>query len=444
MLPCASIFQECNLPNATTWFYFALLLAVALFFKFSRWLSLRNWDLLTLFLLVPGLLLRQEAASVAPEADVGKPAAPPTAENGTARTTTSNLHWFAYLWLLCGSGYFLIRCLADLALVRRPALSPNLNLGGLAWLGLALLACLVAIALRRSGDAADWGNRLPLSDDTGAHGATLLWLRRCLAIAGHLAIVVALFVIGWRHFQDAHVGMAAAACYLVLPYTAMFFDKPQHVLPMALVLWAVAAYRLPTVAGLLLGLAAGSMYFPAVLFPAWLSFYWRRGAGRFSAAFLLAAGVVLTAIGLTLWVGGPLADEVQTALSVFDVQQWKMPSTEGFWTGVHWAYRIPVFIAYVAFVATTLVWPAPKDLAHLLALSAAVLIGIQFWFADRGGLYVLWYMPLVLLVVFRPNLAGRRPTVIHPDTDWLQRLGSGLLRLLRRTVRMPEPLLPVQ
>src|SRR5436305_14850805 len=59
MFASASIFLDFNLPNAATWFYFSLLLAVALFFKFSRLLSFRNWDVLTVFLLVPGLLLLQ-------------------------------------------------------------------------------------------------------------------------------------------------------------------------------------------------------------------------------------------------------------------------------------------------------------------------------------------------------------------------------------------------
>src|SRR5256885_16822634 len=53
----ASIFLDVNLPNAATWFYFSLLLAVALFFKFSRLLSVRNLDLGLLFVPVPGLLL---------------------------------------------------------------------------------------------------------------------------------------------------------------------------------------------------------------------------------------------------------------------------------------------------------------------------------------------------------------------------------------------------
>src|SRR6187402_2254376 len=56
-----SIFLDFRLPNAATWFYFALFLTVALFFQFTRLVSIRNLDLLMLFLLVPGFLLIQEA-----------------------------------------------------------------------------------------------------------------------------------------------------------------------------------------------------------------------------------------------------------------------------------------------------------------------------------------------------------------------------------------------
>src|SRR5688572_27323499 len=114
------IFLDFTLPNATSWFYFSFLLSVALFFKFSRFFSVRNWDVVTLFLLVPGLLLLVENPN----------------------------NWYGYLWLLCGSGYFLFRCLIDLALVRRPALAPSLSLGGLAWMAAALFACLTAVAFR--------------------------------------------------------------------------------------------------------------------------------------------------------------------------------------------------------------------------------------------------------------------------------------------------------
>jgi hypothetical protein len=59
-------------------------------------------------------------------------------------------------------------------------------------------------------------------------------------------------------------------------------------------------------------------------------------------------------------------------------------------------------------------------------------------------MYVLWYLPLLLLLVFRPNLADRRPPVINPESDWLARLGRTLGRLAVRVVRTLEPPAPVR
>ena len=75
-----SIFFDIELPNATTWFYFSALLAVALFFKFNRLLSIRNGDVVSLFLPMPGFLL------------LGQHGFSP---------------FWGYLWLLAASGYFL-------------------------------------------------------------------------------------------------------------------------------------------------------------------------------------------------------------------------------------------------------------------------------------------------------------------------------------------------
>lgn len=476
----ASIFYDFNLPNATTWFYFSLLLAVALFFKFTRLLSMRNWDILTLFLLVPGLLLIQEAHSLqaaratrtfAAGSQVLQPGASALVGAGTLVGSAAlvpaappRLLWFGFLWLLCGSAYLLVRCLIDLALVRRPALTPNLNLAGLVWLGAALFVCLTAVALRKPfasqgavgkrSAAVKEIQRLPedfLNQEMAVrdtNGSTEFWVERISAILCHLAIVTALAFIGWRHFQDAHAGMAAATFYLLLPYTAYHVEQVHHVLPTALLLWAVAAYRRPCAAGVLLGLAAGTGYFPAFLFPAWLSFYWGRGAGRFAGGFVTAGGLCLAAIAGILWAEGDLARRIQSTLSLSDWQPWIQPSPEttGFWTGIRWAwaYRMPVFVAYVAFVATTLVWPSPKNLAHLLALSAAVLIGIQFWFADQGGVYLLWYLPLFLLLVFRPNLSDREALPLHPETDWLARLRRQINRKGAWVLHLPEPMARVR
>lgn len=456
----ASIFQEFNLPNAATWFYFSLLLAVALFFKFSRLLSLRNWDVLALFLLVPGLLLRQEAIAqqeAPPEAD----ATATQATNGDAKTGANGgnrVLWFAYLWLLCGSAYFLARCLMDLALVRRPALGPNLNFGGLAWLAIALFVCLIVVAVHRPAEPtenASQGNvvldgvkkRVADAVDAGssadASSDTTLWVGRVMAFLCQLAVVVGLVFIGCRHFQHASAGMAAATFYLLLPYSAISFEKFAHVWPIALLLWAVALYRMPSVAGLLVGIAIGTIYFPALTLPVWLGFYWRRGVGRFAGFLFLGAALGLAATGLILLQDGDLAASIKSALANSDWQPWIM-TDKGFWRGVHWAYRVPVFIAYVAFVLTTAFWPSPKHLGHLIALLAAVLIGIQFWFADQGGIYVLWYLPFLLLMTFRPNLSDRVPSAINSETDWLHRLGRRAGRSLKKRLGIPEPAAPVQ
>jgi hypothetical protein len=483
-----SIFFEFNLPNGTTWFYFSFLLAVALFFKFSRVLSVRNWDVVAMFLLTPGFLLLQEARSGSLAPEIKTPVAAATLIGASANQailapvngscsvvntlafsvdaglSSSRLLWFGYLWLLCGSSYFLVRCLLDLVLVTRPALGPNLSFGGMAWLAGALFVCLMAVAYRperaMGGKALppdkpphESPNNLPVGREsaslalarhaltTEAHDSLEFFtlVKRTLAVVCHVIVVTGLIFIGYLHFQDLAAGMAAATFYLMLPYTGIYVGQAHHVWPMALILWAIVAYRLPILAGCLLGVAAATTYFPALLLPIWLSFYRNRGMGRFLAAFLIAACVLLGAVGLILSWRGELPQSLRDALTWPAWQPWVKPTTEGFWTGVHWAYRIPVFMAYLAFVVTTAFWPNLKNLAHVIALSAAVLIGIQFWYADKGGIYVLWYLPLLLLLVFRPNLSERRPAQIHLETDWLARLRRDIAGLFYWHVRTPEP-----
>jgi hypothetical protein len=59
-------------------------------------------------------------------------------------------------------------------------------------------------------------------------------------------------------------------------------------------------------------------------------------------------------------------------------------------------------------VVTVTLLPASKNLGHLIALSASLLVAGQFWYLDKGGTLMLLYLPLVLLMIFRPNLASRR------------------------------------
>lgn len=476
MLASVSVFLDFNLPNPTTWFYFSFLLAVAIFFKFGRLFSIRNLDVISLFLLVPAIMLIQtsrptntpspqhpavQAAGLIGCGSLGG-TAPAFALIGGVETyaierqeVKDSQHWLrvGYWWLLIGSGVFFIRCLFDLALVQRPLLEANLTFGGLGWFGMALIVCLTAVAFRQPEPTATPRREEGLSNPqqkTAPESAPVTEARRLLgptelmmrgfAVAGQLAVVLGLMMMGRVHFQDASAGIAAAVFYLLLPYTGMFVRQVDHVWPMAVIVWSFVAYRRPTVSGFLLGLAAGSFYYPVVLLPLMVSFYWGRGVGRFLFFFFLSMALVIGGVALAYQMRGELNESIRRALELASWQPWKTPPAdlEGFWTGVHAAYRIPVFIAYVAFVLATAFWPMPKNLGHILALSSAVLIGTQFWYADHGGIYVLWYLPLFLLMIFRPNLEDRRPPLIHRESDWVYRVRNLVLRPFRRLLTAPE------
>src|SRR3954471_4607685 len=89
------------------WLFLTWLGCVTLYFKFSRIWSVRNLDLLLLFALAPGMMML-----------VG---------NGGQGQQS----WYAFVLLFMGSALWLVRCLVDLGLPRRPLLEPNLNAAGL-------------------------------------------------------------------------------------------------------------------------------------------------------------------------------------------------------------------------------------------------------------------------------------------------------------------------
>ncbi len=430
-----SIFLDFRLPNAATWFYFALFLTIALFFQFTRLLAVRNLDLLMLFLLVPGFLLLQESDSLRQAGETGRAASERA---------------LGYGWLLIGSLYWFVRCLVDLALVRRPPVTANLNIQGLIWLGMALALCLSAVAVRRTPDqtAKEVVGKRPATMEQVQQTATAVvqqaqasnggqaapedvrfWAARGLAVLCHAAVLAGLVMVGWRHFGDLAAGVAAATLYTLLPYTAYSIGQYHHVLPAAFVVWAIFCYRRAAMAGWLLGLAAGTSLFPAFLFPLWCGFYARRGATRCSLWFLAATTLSVGVTATVLLIDGHAGGNLISALNLNEWKAWTAPTTPSIWSGAHWAYRLPVFVLFVGFIVAVSFWPSPKNLSHLLALSAAVLIGVQFWHADRGGEYVLWYLPILLLMVLRPNLSTAEPPQVVPGSVLTRWAGAAWRRV---------------
>jgi hypothetical protein len=467
-----------------TWFYLSSLLTIGLFFKFSRLWSVRNLDLLLLILLAPGLLfihygrqldlpagasseLNGGVRASSTDSSPSVAAAPPAAEQVGAEpaneaaasasadravsaagraaetlgaeppsgpTRGERVQFYGYLWLFAAGGLLLIRLLADPTMVRRPLLEPNLSAGGLTFIGCSLFVFLMANVISRPSER-------PLAETPGAEsnvvaneagpsrtslqegpGYVLLAslpspVRKLLSIVAHLAIVIGMVLIGYRHFDNIVMGIGAATLYLMLPYTALMTNEPKHALPAACMVSAVLCYRRPLASGVFIGLAGGMTYYPLFLLPLWVSFYWPRGLVRFLTGVIAA----LVALSFVLF-SSP--DVVQNVRLMFGLRPPAMDHLRGIWDerlgGWSSYYRIPVLAAFLALASSMALWPAQKNLGTLLSCSAAVLVAVQFWHGYEGGTYMAWYLPLVLLTIFRPNLEDRVALTVLAE-GWLPR-----------------------
>ena len=363
---------------------------------------------------------------------------PPNFERGRSNER------FGFVWLLAVGGIFLVRLLLDPTMVRRPLLEPNLSTGGLIFIGCSLFIFLMANVIASTPTEADLQGprsaaqiltRQPLDQNGGdlsRHGPGLAWLSllpsiptmsfygrqhglaedeiyvvtaKVLAILSHLAIVIGIIAVGYRHFDNIKMGIGAATLYLLLPYTAMMTGRVDHVLPAALMLWAVLCYRRPLIAGMFVGLAMGVIYYPLFLLPLWLSFYWQRGVTRFSIGFFITVAVLVLSLAFGSHDNAAFWANVQ---KMFGLWLPVREGLEGLW-GLGWdpVYRIPVLTASIVLSCTMALWPAQKNLGTLLSCSSAVMVATQFWHGHGGGLYMAWYLPLALLTIFRPNLEDR-------------------------------------
>ncbi|MCE9604594.1 MAG: hypothetical protein K8U03_06770 [Planctomycetia bacterium] len=429
--------------NATTWVYLASLLSIAIFFKFNRFWSVRNLDLIGLISYAPGLLL---IARKEPE-----------------------LQQLGYVWLFVVGGLFLIRILLDPTMVRRPLLETNLSPGGMTFLGISLFVFLMVNVLiytpteRDLAAARQVDRALALNDDEPADPSQaaaseaadvtvrnrpgfflMMWLpsvstsaimdanattasdvnstpkvsrqtkqiaaSRTTAILSHMAVVVGLVLIGVRHFDNVRTGISAATLYLLLPYTAQLTGHVDHVLPAALLVWAILAYHDPLIAGVLIGLASGVIYYPLFLLPLWCGFYWRKGMFRFLGGFTISWAVLIGIMAFLLQDTHAFLDSLKELFGWTNLIGAKTET--GFWSfsDASAPYRIPVMFAFLVLSAGFALWPAQKNLGTLISCSAAVMLATQFWHLDGGGAYMAWYLPLLLLTVFRPNLEDRVAT----------------------------------
>ena len=387
--------------SLSTWLYLSGMLIVAVYFRFGRVWSSRNLDLLLLLSVSPGLLFAQQDST----------------------------RVFGFVWLLVACGLFVIRAAIDPLLRWRPRFEQNMNPSGMLFLGCCAMLFLGvrAVTVDMPDETARTFERAEAvierdaseqdakpEDDapgpamTGIAAVTRYFFEnyadRSLAICSHLAVVIGLLIAGRRIFESPSTGVAMATLYLVLPCTAFDVGAVNHVLPAALTLWAFVLHPYPRAAGAMLGVACGTQLFPLFLLPVWVTYYGSAGLRRFLTGLIVAAAISLASLAFTST--GPDAF-VRQSLGSFNPYLIALNGGElaGFWGDDAWApYRLPVLAAYFIMAACFAFLPRKKSLEVLLSQSVILVVSTQFWYPDDGGTYVQWYLPLLLLMMFRPRL----------------------------------------
>ncbi|MCA9174614.1 MAG: hypothetical protein KDB14_09010 [Planctomycetales bacterium] len=455
----------------TTWAYLSSLLMIGLFFKFNRFWSVRNADLMLLILLAPGLLLAHFGQIKVGDAQkkAKLDAATPPSSTGAVGAATlpapgskidpelkqgRDIRWLGFLWLFVVGILLLLRLLIDPTMVRRPLLEPNLSTGGLTFIGCSLFVFLMANVITSSNEAGDVATdarvepalneqdpqdpladesrqshgpgylllsmlpkfvTMPISDHEHAQTQGLNTTAKLMLILSHLLIVLGMVTIGYRHFGNLQMGIGAATMYLMLPYTALMTGRIDHAAPGALLIWAIACYRRPLMAGICLGLAGGMIYYPLFVLPLWVSFYWQRGLRRFILGLICALSVMVLGLAISHFAGVVIpgvaagATFLEKLVTMFGIWSPRMSGLEGVWIDGTWdpIYRTPVIFAFIALAGTFAIWPAQKNLGTLLSCSSALMVAAQCWHGFGGGLFMAWYLPLLLMTFFRPNLEDR-------------------------------------
>lgn len=394
----------------------------------------------------------------------GENAYPPNSEVAQKWSADSLQFWgFAALLLACL--FIMIRMMVDPALVRRPLLIPNLSIGGLSFIGISLFCFLMGNVVTSSPREQELRSpqlgpgylflkmlpQLPTTPDSVKRGVNnlnsnspsannpdsgilnapiksdsktesaeatpskepktqsrlLSNLARGFAILSNLAIILSIVGVGYWHFDNVKTGIGCAVMYLLLPYTAQMTGNLEHVVPAAFMALALLAYRQPFLSGMLMGFAAGLVYYPLFLLPLWISFYWKRGL---TAWLTGVSGALVILAGLLLIQGWQ--EFLDHLTRMFGLWLPRMEGLEGIWGPGRFQadFRLPVLVAFFLLSFSYAAWPSRKNLGTLISGTAAVMLAAQFWHGNGGGLYMAWFLPFVLLTIFRPNLDDRIAT----------------------------------
>ena len=226
---------------------------------------------------------------------------------------------------------------------------------------------------------------------------------------------------------------AAVALYAGSPYVIGLGGQREliggvvyisHIAPVSATLLAFLLRGRPFVSGALLAFAAGTLYYPAFLFPLWVGWQWRGEGGSLRAALRFAGGFAVCAIAIAALVfhhtpptgdKGALAQFLESTLEHQEGSQSREYGSShlSFWgthPGLARIFHSPLFgsgslfkgtfLAFTALSAGAFFLVRGRPAAQLAALTAMIAAAVQLWKTHAAGSYVEWYLPVLLIGLF--------------------------------------------
>ena len=225
-----------------------------------------------------------------------------------------------------------------------------------------------------------WGHRW--DDLPAAHGSAILF---------DLVVMLLLWLLG-RRIRGPTLGIALAYAWAANPFTLYAMNcNVNDALVGALVLAAILAAMSPARRGVFIALAGMAKFAPLGLAPLFAT-HTRGGALRFALGFLVTAAVVM----LPVFVGGDLDTFYERTIEF----QRARGSPFSVWGLYGWDTAQSVVQAGVGVFAVAAAFlPRRRDLVGLAGLAGAVVIALQLGVTHWFYLYIVWFLPFVLVAL---------------------------------------------
>ena len=226
------------------------------------------------------------------------------------------------------------------------------------------------------------------------------------ALGFDLLCLIGLFVLG-RRLAGNRLGVVLAFAWAAYPYTAFVTQSNSNdSLLAALLIWGLVAFASPAGRGALLAVAAMTKFTPLVLAPLWLA--GRRGLASAPLARPRLAFAAAFAAVLALLLAHPAVDPgLGTFWERTVASQLDRSSPFSIWGQadlglLHTLAKLGLagLVIAIAFV------PRERDLRGIAALGAAATIGAELVAEHWFYLYIVWFLPLLLVAIAAPREVG--------------------------------------